>query len=314
MTLRVAVAAGHFGPDVAFNLRRVEAILAEAAGAGAELLVLPHGLLTGYHDHLTADADASGPVPGTAWPEAVCVDGPEVGAVVEAVKAAGRGRTLVACFGITEAVEDDVNPGCLGGTDRPGSAASPGRANTALCVDASGVLGAHRKVHLPAGEVDWYRAGDGFAAVATPVGRLGLLVDYDKTFPEAARCLALDGAQVLVCPCAWPASRTNRADSLARDRQRRLFDLYDRARAAENQVWLVAANQIGRHGALRFLGQSKVVRPDGEVVAAVGARAGLAVVDINVASGIDQARRHFHHLHERRPDRYAQLATEAEEG
>lgn len=305
MTLRVAVAAGHFGPDVAFNLRRVEAIVAEAAGAGAELLVLPHGLLTGYHDHLTADADANGPVPGTAWPVAVGVDGPEVAAVIEAVKAAGRGRTLVACFGITEAVED------TGSTGSTGSAGEPGRANTALCVDATGVLGAHRKVHLPAGEVEWYRAGDGFAAVATPVGRLGLLVDYDKTFPEAARCLALDGAQILVCPCAWPASRTNRADSLARDRQRRLFDLYDRARAAENQVWLVAANQTGRHGALRFLGQSKVVRPDGEVVAAVGARAGLAVVDIDVASGLDQARRRFHHLRERRPDRYAQLADEA---
>jgi nitrilase len=291
VTLRVAVAAGHFGPDVAFNLRRVEAIVAEAAGAGAELLVLPHGLLTGYHDHLTAGEPVT-------WPEAVCVDGPEVAEVVAAVKATGR--PLVACFGITEAVTEAV------------SGPAGERANTALCVDATGVLGAHRKVHLPAGEVDWYRAGDGFAAVATPAGRLGLLVDYDKTFPEAARCLALDGAEILVCPCAWPASRTNRADSLARDRQRRLFDLYDRARAAENQVWLIAANQTGRHGALRFLGQSKVVRPDGEIVAAVGARAGLAVVDIDVAGGLDQARRRFHHLHERRPDRYAQLCGDGD--
>jgi nitrilase len=298
VTLRVAVAAGHFGPDVAFNLRRVEAIVAEAAGAGAELLVLPHGLLTGYHDHLTAGAPVT-------WPEAVCVDGPEVAEVVAAVKATGR--PLVACFGITEAVtEPAAEPTTEAVTDGAGGK----RANTALCVDATGVLGAHRKVHLPAGEVDRYRAGDGFAAVATPVGRLGLLVDYDKTFPEAARCLALDGAEILVCPCAWPASRTNRADSLARDRQRRLFDLYDRARAAENQVWLIAANQTGRHGALRFLGQSKVVRPDGEIVAAVGARAGLAVVDIDVAGGLDQARRRFHHLHERRPDRYAQLSQD----
>ena len=170
------------------------------------------------------------------------------------------------------------------------------------------MLGVHRKVHLPAGEVAWYRAGDGFAAIDTPVGRIGLLVDYDKTFPEAARCLALDGAELLVCPCAWPASRTNRAQSLPRDRQRRLFDLYDRARAAENQVWLVAANQTGRHGGLRFLGQSKIVRPDGEVVAAVGARAGLAVADIDLGTGLDDARRRFHHLKERRPDRYHQLA------
>jgi predicted amidohydrolase len=145
--------------------------------------------------------------------------------------------------------------------------------------------------------------------VTTPVGRLGLLVDYDKTFPEAARCLALDGAELLVCVCAWPASRTNRARSLAGDRQRRLLDLYDRARAAENQLWLLSANQIGRHGTLRFLGQSKVVRPDGEVVASVGARAGVVTVDIDVATGIDRARRRFHHLKERRPDLYHQLCA-----
>jgi nitrilase len=291
VTVRVAVAAGHFGRDVAFNLRRIDAIVHEAAAAGADLLVLPHGVLTGYHDHLTSGSEPDAtdqpesPDPPDL-PAAVALDGPEVAAVVALVAAAER--PLVACLGITEDVAGE-------------------RANTAVCVDAGGLLGAHRKVHLPAGEVAWYRAGDGFAAVTTPVGRLGLLVDYDKTFPEAARCLALDGAELLVCPCAWPASRTNRAQSLARDRQRRLFDLYDRARAAENQVWLVAANQTGRHGALRFLGQSKVVRPDGEIVAAVGARAGLAVADVDLAGGLDRARRRFHHLKERRPDRYRQL-------
>ena len=305
-SLRVAVAAGHFGRDVGFNLRRIDAIVHEAAAAGADLLVLPHGVLTGYHDHLTSGPDDLGPggPPATGrpeepadppvLPEAVGLDGPEVAAVITMVAAATAEseRPLVACFGITEDVGGE-------------------RANTAVCVDGQRVLGVHRKVHLPAGEVAWYRAGDGFAALTTPVGRIGLLVDYDKTFPEAARCLALDGAELLVCPCAWPASRTNRAQSLPRDRQRRLFDLYDRARAAENQVWLVAANQTGRHGVLRFLGQSKIVRPDGEIVAAVGARAGLAVADVDLAGGLDRARRRFHHLKERRPDRYHQLGPGA---
>jgi len=281
---RVAVAAGHFGRDVAFNLQRIEAIVREAADAAADLLVLPHGVLTGYHDHLAGERDDEPP----QLPAAVRLDGPEVPAVVATVATAER--PLVVCFGITEDVGGE-------------------RANTALCVDGSGILGSHRKVHLPAGEVAWYQPGDGFAPVATPVGRLGLLVDYDKTFPEAARCLALDGAELLVCVCAWPASRTNRARSLPGDRQRRMFDLYDRARAAENQLWLLSANQIGRHGTLRFLGQSKVVRPDGEVVASVGARAGLATADIDVAAGIDRARRRFNHLKERRPDLYHQLCA-----
>ena len=52
VTTTVAAAAGHFGPDVTFNLHRIEAIVREAAGLGADLLVLPHGVLSGYHDHL----------------------------------------------------------------------------------------------------------------------------------------------------------------------------------------------------------------------------------------------------------------------
>jgi predicted amidohydrolase len=286
--VRVAVAAGNFGRDVPFNLRRVEGIVREASSRGADLLVLPHGVLSGYHDHLAGDdVEPPATTPVTpALPEAHRLDGPEVAALVATVAAASR--PLVCCLGITEDVGGE-------------------RANTALCLDGRGVIGIHRKVHLPAGEVAWYRAGDRFEAVSTAAGRLGLMVDYDKTFPESARCLALDGAEMLVCPSAWPASRTNRAQSLARDRQRRLFDLYDRARAAENQLWLASANQTGQHGTLRFLGQSKVVRPDGEVVVSVGARAGLAVVDIDPSAGLDRARRRFHHLKERRPDLYCQL-------
>jgi predicted amidohydrolase len=293
VNVTVAAAAGHFGPDVAFNLRRIEAIVREAADMGAGLLVLPHGVLSGYHDHL-GEYPERNEVP--ALPDAHRLDGPELAAVVRAVaevSAAAR-RPLVVVLGFTEEVDG-------------------GRANTAVCLDAGGILGTHRKVHLPAGEVAWYRSGGGFEALDTPAGRLGMLIDYDKTFPESARCLALDGAEVLVCPSAWPGSRTNRAQTLVNDRQRRLFDLYDRARAAENQVWLVSANQTGRHGALRFLGQSKVVRPDGEVVVSAGARAGLVTADVE-AGVLREARRRFHHLEERRPDLYGCLAPDAGAG
>ena len=61
------------------------------------------------------------------------------------------------------------------------------------------MLGRYRKVHQPPGEALVYAAGDGFEAFDTPVGRLGMLIDYDKTFPEAARTLALDGARIIAC-------------------------------------------------------------------------------------------------------------------
>ena len=63
-----------------------------------------------------------------------------------------------------------------------------------------------------------------------------MLIDYDKTFPESARTLALDGARIIAALSAWPASVTDRAARMTQDSQSRLFDLYDSARAAENQV------------------------------------------------------------------------------
>jgi predicted amidohydrolase len=196
---------------------------------------------------------------------------------------------------------------CLGYCEADGE----DRYNAAVCVTGDGVLGHHRKVHLPAGEAAAYRAGDRFAAFDTPVGRLGLLIDYDKTFPEAARSLALDGAAILACPSAWPASITNQAPRMAQDRQSRLFDLYDCARAAENQVVLVSANQTGAMGGLRFLGQSKVVGPGGNILARTWAKAGLAVAEVDVAAELAQARRVLRHLDERRPDSYRTLDERA---
>ena len=131
-----------------------------------------------------------------------------------------------------------------------------------------------------------------------------MLIDYDKTFPESARTLALDGAEIIACLSAWPTSITNRAPRMDEDRQSRLFDLYDRARAAENQVVLVSSNQTGSMGGMRFLGQSKVVGPGGDILARTWSKAGLAVAEVDVAAEIDTARRVLHHLDERRPEVY----------
>ena len=149
-----------------------------------------------------------------------------------------------------------------------------------------------------------YAPGTTFAAFDTPVGRLGLLIDYDKTFPESARTLALDGARVLACLSAWPASVTDRASRLPADRQSRLFDLYDAARAAENQVVLASSNQTGVTGGLRFLGQAKVVGPGGDVLARTGSKGGLAVAEVDVDAEVTRSRRVLHHLAELTPSAY----------
>ncbi|PWJ53463.1 nitrilase [Quadrisphaera granulorum] len=278
----LAAVAGHFGRDVARTLVKLEGVIGAARAAGAHLLVLPDATIGGYVDDLVD------PAPGgeAALPPAVALDGPEVARVAELA------GDVVVCFGISELDDDDAS-------------GRPARYNTAVCVHRGAVLGVHRKVHLPLGESRAYRAGNGFAAFDTPIGRMGMLVDFDKTFPESARTLALDGAEVLACLSAWPASATERADRIRLDRQARLFDLYDAARAAENQVWLVSSNQTGVQGGLRFLGQAKVVDPAGEVVARTWTQGGMAVAPARVAEGVARARRKVHHLRDRVLSAYA---------
>ncbi|MFF5111983.1 carbon-nitrogen hydrolase family protein [Streptosporangium sp. NPDC000095] len=270
--IRIAAASAHFGRDLEFDLRRIAKLIDDARRAGARLLVLPDAALGGYL------ADLRHPDPD-ALPPALDPDDPLIKRVGELA------AEMVVCVGYCEA----------DGTRRY---------NSAACVSGDGVLGRHRKVHLPAGEIAAYAPGERFDAFDTPVGRVGMLIDYDKTFPESARSLALDGAQIVACLSAWPTSITNRAPRMAQDRQSRLFDLYDCARAAENQVILASSNQTGAMGGMRFLGQAKVVGPGGDILARTWSKAGLAVAEVDVAAEIATARRVLSHLDERRPGSY----------
>ncbi|MBI3215049.1 MAG: carbon-nitrogen hydrolase family protein [Mycobacterium sp.] len=275
----VAAVAAHFGRDVDRGVGKVVGIIEAAAREGVQLLVFPDACLGGYIGDLRAP-DPTDP------PPALDPDGPEIAAVIAAA------GPMTVCVGYAEE-------------------ATGGRYNSAICVSGEGVLGTHRKVHQPAGESLAYLAGDSFAAFDTPVGRVGMLIDYDKTFPESARVLALDGAHIIAALSAWPASVTDRASRLPADRQSRLFDLYDCARAAENQVVLVSSNQTGIMGSLRFLGQAKVVGPGGEVLANTRSKGGLAKVEIDVEAEIDRARRVLNHLAERRLDAYRSPSRQA---
>jgi len=281
---RIGAVAAHFGRDVERTLAKLEAMLDGARRDGVDLLVLPGATIGGYVPDLQFPwaAGLSRAAGVQDLPPAFALDAEVVQRVC---RLAGD---LVVCLGFCE-LEDGL------------------RYNTAVCVSGDGVLGRHRKVHQPLGEYAAYAAGDTFAAFDTPVGRMGLLIDYDKTFPESARALALDGAQVVAALSAWPANVTNRAERLTDDRQSRLFDIYDAARAAENQIVWVSSNQTGVFGDLRFLGQAKVVGPGGQTLARTGTKGGMATVDLDVEAEVAQARRVLHHLVERRPAAYAGL-------
>jgi predicted amidohydrolase len=181
--------------------------------------------------------------------------------------------------------------------------------SSAVCVDGNGVLGRHRKVHLPPSERATFIAGSGFAAFDTPLGRIGMLICYDKVFPEAARELAIDGAGIIASLAAWPVSRMRPASRMRRDREVSHFNLIDQVRALENQVVWVSANQSGRLGRLRFPGQAKVVDPHGRVLSSTAARPGLALARLDARGAVAGARSELSHLAERRPHAYRPAAA-----
>jgi predicted amidohydrolase len=271
--IRVAGAAAHFGRDLDAAMHRIEAIVRHARRAGVRMVVLPHGTLGGS----VADSPPDD-LPPSFRPDDPIFD--------ELRSLAGE---LILCLGFAERA----------GTQR---------FHAAVCLTGTGVLGRQRKVHLRKHETAWYSAGSSFSAFDTPIGRIGMLLDYDKTFPEAARSLALDGAAVIASLSAWPASVTQRTSQLTSDRQTRLFDLYDVARAAENQLFVVSANQTGSLGEMRFLGHAKVVDPVGQQLARTGPKAGLATTEIDLEGELAKIRRPVSHLDERRPEAYGTTA------
>ncbi len=270
----MAVSAG-FGRDLDRCLAQIAGIVGHARERGAALVVLPEAALGGY---VYEPQVAGAPAPcGT--PPALARDGEIIDRLA---RIAGD---VVVCAGYTEAA--------------PG-----GPYNSAVCVSGDGILGHHRKVHLPPGERGTYSAGDGFAAFDTPLGRIGMLICYDKLFPEAARELALGGAGLIASLSAWPQCRVHPSSRTRSDRQVRHFNLLDQTRALENQVVWVSSNQVGRFGRLRFPGQAKVVDPDGRVLARTGARAGTAFARIDAPGVVAAFRAELSHLDDRRPGAY----------
>jgi predicted amidohydrolase len=280
---RFAALAAPFGRDLETCLQTIERTIGEAREAGVTLLALPEAALGGYladlrhPDERTRALD--GPAGDDGLPPALELDSAPIRRLT------GMAREMVVCVGFCEL--------------RDGH-----RYNSAVCLHGDGVLGTYRKVHQPLREDLSYSPGTEFTTFDTPVGRMGMLICYDKAFPEAARSLSLGGAEIVACLSAWPGSRTAPAPDLAQDRWTRRFDLFDQVRALENQIVWLASNQSGTFGSLRFVASAKVVGPGGDVLATTGVAPGLAVAVLDVTADLATARRTMFHLRDRRPELY----------
>lgn len=288
MNLTISVAAAEFGRDMEEGYRTIARLIEEARARGSRLLVLPEACLGGYLPSLGGgdESEEAKQRRLRALPPALALDGPELRRVVD------MAGDLVITLGFCEADGET-------------------RYNAAVTLSGDGILGSYRKVHQPLGENLCYAAGFEYKAFDTPVGRMGMQICYDKAFPEAARALALDGAEIITSLSAWPTARTQTVPNLADDRWKLRFDIFDQARAVENQLVWVASNQAGTFGSLRFVCSAKIVGPGGDVLATTGVEPGLATATVDLAEVLGLARGGgMYNLRDRRPDLYHSVIRE----
>jgi N-carbamoylputrescine amidase len=286
-SLCVALVQDHDRGTVDDNLSRIEARVAEAAAAGARLVLLQelhNGAYFCQHQDVR-EFDRAEPIPGPSS---------------ERLAALAARHQVVIVASLFERRAAGLYH------------------NTAIVLDADGRLaGRYRKMHIPDDpgfmEKFYFTPGDlGFDPIDTAVGRLGVLVCWDQWYPEAARLMALAGAEMLLYPTAigWDP----RDEEAERLRQQEAWVTSQRGHAIANGLPVLSCNRTGfeadlsGHGpGIRFWGTSFVAGPQGEFLARAGVDTDellLATVDLGRS---EEVRRIWPFLRDRRIDAYADL-------
>jgi 5-aminopentanamidase len=177
--------------------------------------------------------------------------------------------------------------------------------NAAVLVGPDGLVGTYRKTHLPFLGVDRFVVpGDELEVWDTPLGRIGVEICYDLRFPEATRTLALKSADIVAHPTNFPVAA------------RIQTELITVARAAENRIYLLTANRVGKERWAEFCGWSQIVDPYGRRLAeADGTSEALLVADVEVEQARDKdyvvpGDYELYLFGDRRPELYGALVEE----
>jgi len=175
--------------------------------------------------------------------------------------------------------------------------------DTAMLIDPSGeISGKYRKVHpaaLLSLEKIYFRGGSSFPVFRVGEWTLGFSICYDNLFPESCRCLALNGAELIVAPYATPVSDP--------------WENFLTTRALENGVFLAACNHVGREGEWQMSGKSMAIDPLGKIVAkASDCNEEIVIAEFD-RQQVVEARRRFPLFRDRRPDAYGAITQITED-
>lgn len=183
--------------------------------------------------------------------------------------------------------------------------------NAAVLIDSKGeALGTYRKVHPFADEKKWCRAGCDCPVFDTEIGRIGIMICWDTAFPEVARCLAVNGADLIVVSTNWEDPYEEEWDiNDGINKHEADWDLITKARAFDNTLHLVAANRIGDDGGvLSFFGRSKIMDPRGNEIAALDKREeGVISAEIDLDETMKHRETYYTFFKDRRPDAYTEV-------
>lgn len=278
--IHIGVVQCAFGDDRDRNVALVETLVRRAAAEGAQLIVAPE-LFEGRYFPRRENEDA--------FDLAAPVEGHPTITVMQRLAAELRVVLPVSFF------------------ERSGQQYY----NSVAVIDADGaLLGVYRKSHIPDGpgyeEKFYFRPGDtGFRVWNTRFGKIGVGICWDQWFPEAARVMALQGAEVLVYPTAI-GSEPEAPEVDTADPWRRAMV----GHAVVNAMPVAAANRIGVEGELTFYGSSFVCNPRGDVVTSLGRdEEGVAIATFD-RDRLRRARASWGFFRDRRPDLYEALTRD----
>jgi N-carbamoylputrescine amidase len=182
--------------------------------------------------------------------------------------------------------------------------------NSAIVLDADGsIKGHYRKMHIPDdpcfNEKFYFTPGDlGFLSFQTRFARIGILICWDQWFPEAARLTALSGAQIIFYPTAIGYQKI---DASVKDKQISAWQTVQKSHAITNGVFVAAVNRTGVEDSLTFWGKSFIADPSGEVLAEADESSTDVITAKCDLSKIEQVRRDWPFLRDRRVDHYHNL-------
>lgn len=285
--MKVGIIQQHNTADIQDNMRRLAMGVAECAQEGAELVVLQelHNGLYFCQEEDVDIFDQAEPIPGpsTAFFGALAK---EHGVVIVLSLFEKRATGLYH--------------------------------NTSVVMEKDGTIaGQYRKMHIPDDpayyEKFYFTPGDlGFEPIDTSVGRLGVLVCWDQWYPEAARLMAMAGAELLIYPTAigYAASDTEEEQQ----RQREAWTTVQRGHAVANGLPVIAVNRVGYEPdpsgvteGIRFWGQSFVTGPQGEFLTVLPTdEEAIRVIDVDLLRS-EQVRRWWPFLRDRRIDAFGEI-------